>query len=444
MKYMRLVPKLAAVALSSLVLSLAACGGSSSSQTQSGETRTEIGSGSEGELTFVYMGDVGQQEAFNALFAKFSSVEPNIKVKIQGIPSGDWATFSNTVSTRLAGGEEIDIIQVATEGQSLFASKGILTDLTPFIEQDKEYVDEYLSDIDPKLVEFNEKYASGPNGETLFIPGGYNTMAMYLNKKVFDDAGVPIPEDGNWTWDEFLAAGKQIKERTGAYLMPSSNSYFGAIMPWLTTNGASPFSEDWKTATIDTPEAVEAAQFARQLAELELVPEPGGQFDADSAFAQGKLAIIPGGRWITIGLRATDQVENAVVVNWPTKRQNGTPVGWDAWNITERSQNKEAAWKFIKFMMSKEGSEFFASEGGTIVPARLSVANSDYFLKNAPEHSERLAEALSWATAIPSIARGAEAQKEMEEAWLTIISGQGDAAEILQQTQATLENLLQG
>lgn len=69
MEYMRLVPKLAAVALSSLVLSLAACGGSSSSQTQSGETRTEIGSGSEGELTFVYMGDVGQQEAFNALFA---------------------------------------------------------------------------------------------------------------------------------------------------------------------------------------------------------------------------------------------------------------------------------------------------------------------------------------------------------------------------------------
>lgn len=421
--------------------SLAGCGGSDGKQ--SGETTTELGSGEAGQLTFVYMGDADQQKAFTSLFEVFNKDYPDIKLKAMGIPSGDWATFSNTVATRLAGGEKIDIIQVATEGQRLFASKGILTDLDPFIEKDKDYVDEYWEDIDPRLKEFNEKYASGPNGETVFIPGGYNTMALYLNKSTFEAAGVEIPENGDWTWDEFLDAARQIKEKTGAFMMPASSSYFGAIMPWLTTNGTSTFNDDWTQPTFNSPAAVEAASFARQLVEEELVPAPGGQFDVNSAFKQGKLAAIDGGRWVTLGIRDMDVVDDTVVVNWPTKVGHGSPVGWDAWNITERSENKDAAWTFIKFLMSKEAGEYFAGVGGTIVPARLSVAESSYFTDNAPAEVTRLADAMSWATAIPSIDRGAEAQKIMEESWLTIISGQGDAQAVLDNAQDQLAALVE-
>lgn len=431
-----------------LVAGMAACGsggggGAASGGKQSGETTTELGTGESGELTFVYMGDADQQKAFNAEFALFNEQHPDIKLTAMGIPSGDWATFSNTVATRLAGGEKIDIIQVATEGQRLFASKDILEPLDQFIEQDREFVDGYWEDIDPRLKEFNEKYASGPNGETLFIPGGYNTMALYLNKNVFAEAGVEIPADGNWTWDQFLEAARTIKEKTGAYMMPASSSYFGAVMPWLTTNGASTFNDDWTVPTYNTPAAIESAQFARQLVEEGLVPEPGGQFDVNSAFTQGTLAAIDGGRWVTLGIRDMEMVDNTVVVNWPTKVGNGSPVGWDAWNITKRSENKEAAWTFIKFLMSEEAGEYFASVGGTIVPARLSVAESSAFTDNAPEHVTRLAEAMSWATAIPSIDRGSEAQKVIEEAWLTVISGQGDAQGVLDAAQSELESLAQ-
>jgi len=400
------------------------------------------GSPDSGELNFVYMGDADQQKAFNALFAEFNKQYPDIKLKAVGIPSGNWATFSTTVATRLAGGQKIDIIQVATEGQRLFASKGILEDLAPYIEQDQDVVDDYFSDINPNLVKFNEEFASGPNGETVFIPGGFNTMAMYLNKTVFEAAGVPIPEDGNWTWDEFVAAGKQIKEKTGAYLTGAGAGYFVDVMPWLTTNGASTFNADWSEPTYNSPAAVESAEFARSLVEMGLAPEPGGQFDGNTAFKQGKLATLNGGRWPVLGIRDMDMVDNTVVVNWPTKTTNGSPVGWDAWNITKNSQNKQAAWTFIKFLMSKEAGEYFAKIGGTIVPARESVANSPAFTDNAPEGTVRLSEAMSWATPIPSIDQGAEAQKTIEEAWGTIIAGQGDAQETLDAAQAKLESLV--
>lgn len=424
----------AAVVAASLALGGCTAGGNTESP-NSGDPES-------GELNFVYMGDADQQKAFNALFAEFNKDYPDIKLKAVGIPSGNWATFSTTVATRLAGGQKIDIIQVATEGQRLFASKGILEDLGPFMEKDQDVVDDYFADISPNLKKFNEEFAAGPDGETVFIPGGFNTMAMYANKTVFDKAGVEIPEDGNWTWDEFIAAGEQIKEKTGAYLTGAGSGYFVDVMPWLTTNGASTFNDDWTQATYNSPAAVESAEFARSLVEKGLAPKPGGQFDGNTAFKQGKLATLNGGRWPVLGIRDMKMVDNTVVVNWPTKTTNGSPVGWDAWNITKNSQNKQAAWTFIKFLMSKEAGEYFAQIGGTIVPARESVAASPAFTDNAPEGTVRLSEAMNWATPIPSIDQGAEAQKVIEEAWGTIVAGQGDAQATLDKAQASLESLL--
>lgn len=430
--------RLATTALAALTAGALLAGCSGGGGAQGGAT----GSADSGELNFVYMGDADQQKAFNALFAEFNKDYPDIKLKAVGIPSGNWATFSTTVATRLAGGQKIDIIQVATEGQQLFASKGILEDLGPYMEQDKDVVDDYFADINPNLEKFNKEFASGPNGETVFIPGGFNTMAMYLNKDVFDAAGVPIPADGDWTWDEFVAAGKQIKERTGAYLTGAGSGYFVDVMPWLTTNGASTFNEDWSAATYNSGAAVESAEFARSLVEMGLAPEPGGQFDGNTAFKQGKLAMLNGGRWPVLGIRDMNMVDKTVVVNWPTKTTHGSPVGWDAWNITKNSENKQAAWTFIKFLMSKEAGEYFAKIGGTIVPARESVASSAAFTDNAPEGSVRLSDAMSWATPIPSIDQGAEAQKVIEEAWGTIIAGQGEAKATLDAAQTKLESLL--
>ena len=437
MRFKRGRTALAVLAIATTGILVAGCSGGGG-----GGGGDATGTPESGDLTFVYLGDANQQKAFNALFAVFNKKYPDIKLKAQGIPAGNWADYSNTVATRLAGGQKIDIIQVATEGQRMFASKGVLEDLGPFIKQDQALVDDYWADINPKLKQFNEEFASGPNGETLFIPGGFNTMGMYLNKKVFDAAGVPIPADGNWTWDEYFAAGKQIKEKTGAYIQAAGSGYFIDAMPWLTTNGASTFNADWSTPTFDSAAAVESAEFARKLVEEGLSPEPGGQFDVEAAYKQGKLASLTGGRWPNLGIRNLDMVADTVVVNWPTKTGNGSPVGWDAWNISNKSENKAAAWTFIKFLMSKEAGEYFASIGGTIVPARESVAASSFFTDNAPEGSIRLSEAMSYATPIPSIDRGAEAQKVIEEAWLTIISGQGEAKTTLDAAQTKLESLV--
>ena len=90
----------------------------------------------------------------------------------------------------------------------------------------------------------------------------------------------------------------------GIFSYAGTNGYFVGVMPLLLTNGGSSLSDDWKTATLNTPQAIEAATFMRSMVEKKWSPEPGsGTYDAGAQMAQGKLAMFGGGRWPVIGMR---------------------------------------------------------------------------------------------------------------------------------------------
>ncbi|WP_323746094.1 ABC transporter substrate-binding protein [Catenulispora pinisilvae] len=417
-----------AAAVVPAISALAACGSGGSG-------------GGSASLSLIYLGDATQQKAFEQLFAAFNKTHPTIKIAARGIAAGDWATFASTVSTQIAGGKVPDIIDVATEGQGLLASKGLLEPLDPYIAKDQQVVDDYFGDADPKFKEMTTKYGS-VGGKTYFIPGGYNPVLMYCNTDVFAKAGVDLPAS-DWTWDEFMQAGMRIKSKTGAFLLSLGYSFpFVDIMPWLLTNGASTLNADWNTSTLDSAAAVESATFVKSLLDSDLSPKPGGAFDAAAQMAKGKLATLGGGRWPTLDMRRLGLVDKVRIVNWPTKTQQGSPIGWDGWPILKASKNKDAAWTFLKWMMSKEASEFYAQIGGTNVPARESVADSPAFLSDAPQGTDLIAKAMSYGTAIPSPNQGALTQAAITKGWQAAITGTMPVADALSQANKTLSTLL--
>lgn len=412
--------------------SLAACGGGSSGGPEAA---------GKGELSLVYLGDATQQKAFNQLFDAFNKAHPDIKIKANGIAAKDWGSFANTVSTQIAGGKIPDIVDVATEGQQLLSSKGLLEPLDSYIKKDRSVTDAFYAGIDPHLKEWTTKYGS-PDGKTYFIPGGYNTVVMYCNTEVFSKAGVDLPAP-DWSWDEFEKAAKQIKEKTGAYMLGIGYGFpFVDIMPWLLTNGASTMDADWKKATFDTPEAIEAATFVKKLLDAGYSPKPGGSFDAPSAYAKGKLATLGGGRWPTLDIRRLKMVDKTHIVNWPKNKENGSPVGWDGWPILKASKKKDMAWTFLKWLMSKEAGEFYASIGGTNVPALTSVAQSKVFTKDAPKGSELLSKAVSYGAPIPSPAKGAEVQTAVTKAWQAALTGTSSVEAALKKANTQIQGLL--
>ncbi len=392
-------------------------------------------------LSLAYLGDANQQAAWDALFQAFNEAHPEIKLEANGIPAGSWGNYVTTVATQLAGGQKYDIVYVATEGQRLFATKDLLLPLDDYIAADQDVIDDYFADVDPNLKEWTAKYGS-PDGKTYYIPGGYNTMVLYANTKVFEDAGVELPES-DWTWDEFHEAGMKIKESSGAFLHPMGSGFpFGQIMPWLLTNGASTMDEEWTTATFNSPAAVEAAEYVKQFIDDGLSPVPGGEFDALAQLSDGKLATIGGGRWVTGDIRRLELVDQIRIVNFPTKTGNGSPIGWDGWPIMKSSEHPDEAWEFLKWLTSVEASEYYAEIGGTNIPARNSIATSDSFLANAPAGSELLPAAITFATPIPSPDNLPDVETAVNDGWQAAIVGTKPVQEALDEANETIQSLL--
>ena len=394
-----------------------------------------------GKLTYVYNGAARDAAAQKAQFSAFLKANPKIEFTAQGIAAATWASYADTIATRIAGGAAPDVVDIATEGLGLFRSKKLVKPLDPFIKKNQAAIDNYYADIDPTFKKISDKYGN-PGGTTYFMPGGFNPVCIWANVDLFKKAGVDLPGDNDWTWDDFEAAAVKIKQKTGAFIGVGDSAQFTGVMPWLLTNGASTLNATWDKAIVDSDAAIEAAQFVAKLVAKGLLAKPGGTVDAPALLAQGKIATVAAGRWVLGEFRTLNQIDNLQIVKFPKKTTNGSPIGWDAFPILSSSENEDAAWSFVEFLTTKENGIAFAKAGGNNVPARKSVALSSAFLENAPKGSEQLYKAAEYATAVPSPDRGDLTQTAIEAAWLSIISGQTAADKGLKQLNDKLSSLL--
>lgn len=391
-----------------------------------------------GTLSLAYLGTADQQKSWNALFALFQKKYPDVQLKAQANASNNWANFFDTISTQIAGGKVPDLVQVATEGQRLFASRGLVEPIDAYLERDKDELEDFFNDIDPRLRQWSS--LSSPDGKTYYLPGEFNTMCVWYNSDMFQQAGIDEPDD-SWTWDDFLTIAKKLT-KPGVFGMQVQAAYFTGIMPWVLTNGANVLDSKWTHATLNTSAAQEAVQFMRDMVAQKISPAPGGTYDPYGATAQGKLAMFGGGRWPIVNIRELGIVNKMKIVAWPQKTQQGSPVGWNAYPIMKGSQNKEAAWAFVKFITSKEASEYFATQGGTIVPPRRSVATSDAFLSNAPQGSEKLYQALNYATPLPAPDKENVIELAIDNALAQILTGNTSVAQGLSQLNQQIQTNL--
>ncbi|MFI6346087.1 ABC transporter substrate-binding protein [Streptomyces sp. NPDC050560] len=392
-------------------------------------------------LDVVYYGDANAAAVYAKLADAFTRDHPGIGIRFRGIPAPNWGTFANVVSTQIAGGRLPDVLSVATEGQRLFASKGILQPLDGYIRRDASAMDGFYADVNPKFRRWTDTYST-TDDHTYYLPGGYNPMVLYCNTRLFARAGVELP-DASWTWEEFREAGRRVKRRTGAFLLPIGYSApFTDVMPWLLTNGANILDSGWKHATFDSPAAVEAATFVKGMLDEGLSPKPGGTFDVNAELARDRLAAFGGGRWPTTDMRRLKLVDRVRIVSWPQQKGPGSPVGWDGWSILKASRKKEHAWTFLTWLSSAAAERYFTEVGGNNVPARESVALSGHFTDNAPEGTRLLVEAVAHGQPIPSPERASEAQDAVNRGWQAALTGTKPVERALADANEQLEGVL--
>ncbi len=386
-----------------------------------------------GKVRFLVYGEAAEDQPVHQAFM---ALYPDVELEVVGISGGTWASFADAVTTRIAGGEQFDVVQIATEGQRLFASRGMIQPIDELLERDAEEVDALLADFHPNLIEWCNTLSS-PDGQTYFLPGEFNTMAIWYNTEVFADAGVAEPAEG-WTWDQFLETAQGLTKPGEVYGMHVPSAYFVSVMPWLLNNGASPLNADWTEATVNSAEAIEAATFMRQLVAEQISPEPGGEFDAFQAVANGQLAMVGGGQWPRPSFAELDVLDKIKIVPFPVKAQPGSPIGWNSYPILKSTQNLEAAWALSKFYASAEAAKNLQYQ----TAAQRSIAKSDEYLNAGPEGIGFLYDALDFATPVPGPDQGSIIQQDIEDTFAQILVGNLEPEAALNDLNAKIQSNL--
>ena len=366
MKFKRL---LSALLVSVMVLSLAACGNSSDSGDSS--------EGSSSGVLQVGIWDSNQEPGIKEILADFTA-ETGIETEVTVTTWNDYWTM---LSAAAQGGELPDVFWMHANESTRYMSNDMLLDLTDKIAaSDKVVYENYLEDLWGIYTYEDKLYA---------VPKDVDTIALWYNKEIFDQAGVEYPND-TWTWEDFIEAATTIYENTGIYgYAVSSDDYQEGYASWIYSYGGSMIDYDPLQSGWDKAETIEAMELLDTLLKSGAVPsqEEISENSKDVLFNSGKVAMVTLGSWMLAGEKAMDEEFQAKidVEVLPMSSKTGerhciyNGLGWAAAANTDMP---DEAWACIEYLGSEE-AQLKQAELGVTMSAYLDT--SDDWINAAPQ-----------------------------------------------------------
>lgn len=153
-------------------------------------------------LTFSWWGNQARAETTQKVIDAFQAKYPFIKV--EGQPS-DFANYFTRLATATAAGDAPDVMTLGGAYPLAYASRGALLDMGVVTTELK-------SEVFPRSVLLASTY----QGKLYGVPTGANAIAVIANPAVFQAAGVPMPDDAKWTWEEYADLAARITKGSPA------------------------------------------------------------------------------------------------------------------------------------------------------------------------------------------------------------------------------------
>jgi multiple sugar transport system substrate-binding protein len=111
-------------------------------------------------LVVTVVGTAQDAAARQVLVDRFQQIHPEIPVRIQAVQAIDQGDYLAKVLTMIAAGNPPDVLNVATEGTQLFASR-LAEPLDAYVLRDAAELQEYFDDVHPALLEAFSSPAGG-------------------------------------------------------------------------------------------------------------------------------------------------------------------------------------------------------------------------------------------------------------------------------------------
>lgn len=327
----------------------------------------------EGSKIIIRVGTGDSGEGLNPhqqIIEAFEKENPDILVQLEAVSGNDYYT---RLLTQIAAGDAPDIIQIGDDAVPMFVSKGGFLALDDFI------TGQYPLDTSiylPGMLQPGQY-----KGVQYFLPKDFSPLAVYYNKKIFDQYNVAYPTD-DWTWDDFLTIAQELTKdvdgdgNTDIWGVQLSANWTSGFEYWVAAAGGRLISEDGKSYVgyMDSPETIRAVQFYADLYNKYKVAPPPADFNlwagGNPEFESGNAAMRLFGRWPQTGLLSDPNVDLGTVTV-PAGDVKANVLFWGGFGIFSGSKNPEAAWRFLKYYVGAEGSEIWKMHA---IPPVASVA----------------------------------------------------------------------
>jgi len=381
--------------------------------------------------------DFTNSEPLKQLKAKFEELNPDLELEFIQIGSG----YADKVLVMIAGGADLpDVMMLAMDKVPVFASKNAIMNLDGFINKDEEFKKE-LNNLYP-VVKNSLQY----NGSFYAMPRDVTSKVMFINKKMFEEAGVDIP-DADWNWDVFAEIAKKLSRDTDG---DGNNDQWGFYFPkymdgfthWLMQNRGGLLTRDSKSL-LGKPESIEALKFLRGLITAGYVPSDtqAKQYGSSSSapFIAGKVAMVEGGLSTTVSLKNNDV--DYVIRPLPRGEKQLSTAFVNAWAIPRGAKNPELSWRVLKFFASKEAQQIVLNTGmGLPANKEVDVKN---FLADRPDNKYFI-ESLEYSEPFPTHVHGVDfyklVQNELDLMWL----GKETVEEAVKDVEEQADKVLSG
>ena len=358
---------LAATLTAAMVLSLAACGGSSSSSS-SGTAASGSGASGSGELQ-VNIWDNNQLAGLQQIADEWTE-ESGVKVKINVV---DWDNYWTLLEAGASGGQMPDVFWMHSNTAQMYMENDLLLNLDDYIAKD-DAID--LANYYEGVVEL---YNRDDNGSQYALPKDHDTIALLYNKAIFDKYGVEYPTD-DWTWEDVRDAATKITEAGKAdgvygYAINTSNNQDG----WyniIYDYGGQVITDDHKGTTIGSDEAKAGMEMLRQILEVAAPQTVVAETGTDSLFNSGLTAMITQGSWMINTFYKAENHDDYAWAMLPYADVNGNGqcdkgerysayngLGWAA---AANTANPDAAYSLISYFCSEKAQKEQAALGVTM------------------------------------------------------------------------------
>lgn len=311
-------------------------------------------------------------EHVKAAIPLFKKVRPDVEIKLVSLQIAD---HHNAMTTALATGSNLpDVMGIEIGYLGKFAESGGLEDLAKPPYNALQYRDQFYK--------FTYPQAMSKGGSLSAMPADVGPGALFYRKDLMDKAGVTEAQMTQ-SWESFIDAGKMVKAKTGAYMLPHANALMGIYIRSNLKDGEGLFFGKNNQVLVNTPRF----QKAFELAKAARTAGIDGKVNAwtnewAEGFKRGAVATEMMGGWLAGHLAswlAPDTKGQWRSASLP----NGAFAAWGGSYYGIPKKNSEAqkklAWEFVRFMTLNKEMQIESLRKADSFPA-LIAATSDPFI----------------------------------------------------------------